>query len=109
MSRGKVKQLVIPESLVPNILKFVHDVPTSSHPGKDKTYKQAKLKCYWPQMRKNIYDYVDNCLICAKAKGHTGTPAPMLEYPIPDHPWGRVHLDTLGLQWQAFLIYVTLY
>ena len=44
MSRGKVKQLVIPESLVSNILKFIHDVPTSSHPGKDKTYKQAKLK-----------------------------------------------------------------
>ena len=44
MSRGKVKQLVFPESFVSNILKFVHDVPTSSHPGKDKTYKQAKLK-----------------------------------------------------------------
>ena len=48
-------------------------------------------------MRKNIYDYVHDCLICAETKGHTGTPAPMLEYPIPDHPLERVHLDTLEL------------
>ncbi len=44
VSRGKVKQLVIPRELVPNVLNFIHDCATSSHLGKEKTYKQAQLK-----------------------------------------------------------------
>ena len=96
-SRGKVRQLVIPHSLTQTVLKHLHDTPTSAHPGKDKTYKQAKLKYFWTHMRKTIFDYVDQCLICAETKGNTGAPAPLLSYPIPDRPWGRVHLDTLEL------------
>ncbi len=72
-SSGKVKQLVITESLVPNVLKFLHDVPTSSHPGKDKTYKQVKPKYYWPLMNmwKNLsMNMWKNCLICADTQAH---------------------------------------
>ncbi len=48
-------------------------------------------------MRKEIFDYVNQCLVSAETKGNTGAPAPLLAYPIPDRPWGRVHLDTLEL------------
>ena len=96
-SRGKVKQLVIPHPLTQTVIKHLYDTPTSAHPGKDKTYQQAKLKYFWIQMRKEIFDYVDQCLTCAETKGNTGSPAPLLAYPIPDRPWGRVHLDTLEL------------
>ncbi len=44
VSRGKVKQLVIPKELVPNVLHFIHDCATSSHPGKEKADRQAQLK-----------------------------------------------------------------
>ncbi len=30
-------------------------------------------------------------------KGHTRTPAPMLNYPVPKKTWERIHLDTLEL------------
>ncbi len=43
VSRGKVKRLVITKELVPNVLNFIHDCATSSHPGKEKAYKQALL------------------------------------------------------------------
>ncbi len=43
-SRGKVRQLVLSSSLIPTVMKHLHDTPTNAHPGKDKTYKQAKLK-----------------------------------------------------------------
>ncbi len=42
--RGKVKQLVISRELVPSVLNFNHDCATSSHPGKEKAYKQTQLK-----------------------------------------------------------------
>ncbi len=97
MSRRKVKQLVIPKTIVSYVLKIVHDSAHSSHPGKDKTYKQAQLKYYWPCMRKDIYTYVDNCHTCARIKGNTLSPAAMLTYPVPRKPWQRVHIDTLEL------------
>ncbi len=84
VSRGKVKQLVISRELLPNVLNFLLDCATSSHPGKEKSYKQAQLKCYWTDMRKQIYNHIDNCNVCAKTKGHTRAPAPMLNYPIPE-------------------------
>ena len=51
MSRGKIKQLVIPSTFVSEILKLIHDSAHSSHPGKEKTYKQAQLKYFWLNMR----------------------------------------------------------
>ncbi len=92
-----MKQLVIPKELVPNVLHFIHDCATSSHPGKEKAYRQAQLKYYWIDMRKQTYNNIDNCNICAETKGHTRTPAPMLNYPIPEKPWDRIQLDTLEL------------
>ena len=97
LSREKVKQLVIPQKFVPEILKLLHDSSVSSHPGKDKTYKQAQLKYFWINMRKDIYHYVDNCQQCAEIKGSVRSPAPMLSYPIPSEPWERIHIDTLEL------------
>ncbi len=49
-------------------------------------------------MRKDIYDYVDNCQKCAETKDGTHSPAPMLSYPVPGGPWKRVHIDTLELR-----------
>ncbi len=49
-------------------------------------------------MRKQIYNHIDNCNICAEVKGHTHAPAPVLNYPIPEKKtWERIHLDTLIL------------
>lgn len=97
LSRKEIRQLVIPQKLIPEILKIIHDSSVSSHPGKDKTYKQAQMKYFWIHMRKDIYKYVDNCQKCAETKGSTRTPAPMLSYPIPSEPWERIHIDTLEL------------
>ncbi len=97
VSRGKVKQLVISRDLVVNVLNFIHDCAASSHPGKEKTYKQAQLKYYWTDMRKQIHNHIDNCNICAETKGHTRALTPMLNRPLPEKPWERIHLDTLEL------------
>ncbi len=80
LSREEVRQLVIPHSVVPDVIKILHDSAPSSHPGKDKTHKQVQIKYFWPHMRKNIYTHVDNCQTCAEIKGNTQSPAPVLTY-----------------------------
>ncbi len=96
--REKAKQVIIPETLVSEILlQFIHNSPSSSHPGKEKSYNQPQLKCFWISMRKDIFTHVDNCQICAETKSNTRSPPPMLTYPIPQKPWERIHIDTLEL------------
>ena len=97
VSREACLQLVIPQKFIKHVIELNHDSSTSSHPGKEKTYRQIQLKYFWPGMRSDIYSYVENCQICETIKGRTQAPAPMLSYPIPDKPWKRVHLDTLEL------------
>ncbi len=97
MSRKRVKQLVVPQKLVPEILKIIHASPEFSLPGKEKTYKQTQIKYYWIHMKKDIYNYVDNCQKCAETKGSKRSSSPMLNYPVPDGPWKRVNIDTLEL------------
>ncbi len=47
--------------------------------------------------RHSLKTIVNNCNICAEVKGHTRQPAPMLNYPIPEKRWERIHFDILGL------------
>lgn len=98
LPQKEVKQLVVLQKLVPEILKILHDSPESSYPLKEKTFdNQAQMKYFWIHMSKDIYDYVDNGQKCAETKGSTRAPAPMLNYPVPDGPWKRVHIGTLDL------------
>ncbi len=78
-----VEQYVIPETCIPVVLKLIHDVPTSGHPGRDRTLAAARRVYYWPTMRVDIDRYVAQYISCAKHKGTTKDPAPMLQYPPP--------------------------
>ena len=92
----EVQQIVIPESLVPTVLRLVHDTPQAGHPGRDKTLAMARLKYYWPKMRLDITTHVSQCVSCAQHKGHTNT-APILEYPTPAGPFETVAIDLMQL------------
>ncbi len=57
-----IEQFVIPEKLVPTVLRFVHDVPISGHPGRDKTLAIARKRCYWPTLRIDVESHVTHVL-----------------------------------------------
>ena len=90
-------QWIIPESLVPTVLKLIHDQPAAGHPGRDRTLAAARRAYFWPRMRVDVEEYVGRCVSCAKHKGVPSGPAPMLEYPPPTQPWDVVSIDLLQL------------
>lgn len=92
----RVTQLVIPTSLIPNLLTLMHDTPQAGHPGVDRCYKQTRLRFYWPCMNRDIGKYVNECTVCHQHKGSTQAPLPVLQFPTPTHPWERVSMDLLG-------------
>ncbi len=38
-----IEQFVVPEKLVPTVLRLIHDLPISGHPGRDKTWASAHV------------------------------------------------------------------
>ena len=90
-------QWVIPEVFVPSLLKLLHDHPMAGHPGRDKTLAAVRRAYYWPRMRADVEEYVARCVSCAKHKGVPSGPAPILQYPPPEHPWDVVAVDLLQL------------
>ncbi|GFV07802.1 transposon Ty3-I Gag-Pol polyprotein [Trichonephila clavipes] len=51
-------RVYIPRSLREAIMKEFHDLPLAGHLGKRKTYLKLQDTCYFPYMRKYIFEYV---------------------------------------------------
>ncbi len=49
-----IEQFVIPEKLVPTVLRLAHYVPISGHPGRDKALAVVQKSYYWPTLRIDV-------------------------------------------------------
>ena len=92
----RVWQLVVPTSLVSELLALVHDSPQAGHPASDRCYTQVRMMYFWPRMQSMIKDYVTRCQVCNVHRGNTAAPQEVLRYPTPSYPWERVSMDILG-------------
>ncbi len=90
-----IEQFVIPEKLVPTVLRLVRDVPISGHPDRDKTLAIARERYYWPTLRIDVELHVAQCITCAQHKEVVKGPAPILQYPLPGAPWDVASIDLL--------------
>ncbi|GFY09954.1 retrovirus-related Pol polyprotein from transposon 17.6 [Trichonephila clavipes] len=59
-------RVYIPGSLRKDIMKEFHDLPLAGHLGKRKTNLKLRDTCYFPFMRKYIFEYVSTCDRCQK-------------------------------------------
>ncbi len=76
LSKKKRFQYVLPGSLMNKALSGIHDL--AGHQGQDRTLSLARQRFYWPDMEKNIKDYVKCCQRCVFAK----TPEPAARAPL---------------------------
>ena len=83
--------------MVPTILHRIHSSPHAGHPGKNRTLLQARMNYYWPTMRLDIINYVNNCHSCAENYGSVTRPVPIKSYPVPTEPWETLAIDLLQL------------
>ena len=62
--KGKQPKLVVPQSLMQDVIAENHNPIFVSHPGSKRTFELISLKYWWPKMRQNIEKYVrsfDKC------------------------------------------------
>ncbi|GFU98630.1 retrovirus-related Pol polyprotein from transposon 297 [Trichonephila clavipes] len=89
-------RVYIPSSLRKDIMKEFHDLPLARHLGKRKTYLKLRDTCYFPFMRKYIFEYVSTCDRCQKFNYKNALPAGRLMPIVSKYPNEIVTLDLLG-------------
>lgn len=85
------------ESQIPTILKENHNSASSGHNGIVRMYKRIKSKYMWPNMKKQITDYVNNCKSCQVNKTvRRKNKSPMIITTTSTTSFERVAMDIVG-------------
>jgi len=87
---------VIPatSSLTQLILNEYHDNTIGGHSGVAKIVERICYNFYWPNMQKEIKNYVQSCIVCQKAKSENKLPTGLLQpLPIPSQVWEAICID----------------
>lgn len=89
--------VVVPESLVQEILKGVHDSPFEGHLGVTKTIERIRERFYWPGMRESIESYTRECSVCTQGKNSPNVnKAPQCSIEVGE-PFTFWAMDFMGL------------
>ncbi|XP_058869672.1 uncharacterized protein LOC131720990 [Acipenser ruthenus] len=91
-----VKQLMVPPSCRPEVMRLAHDVPFAGHLGVDKTRDRILTRFYWAGLYTEVAKYVATCPECQRVAPGRMRPAPLVPLPIVSTPFERVAMDIVG-------------
>lgn len=86
-------RLYVPKQLQSLVLKQYHD--SNGHMGVDKTHQTAKQRYFWPNMYKEIHQYVNKCAVC-QTRNLQAIKPPVQETDIPPYAFAKVSMDISG-------------
>jgi hypothetical protein len=89
-------QLVVPKSLVQDVIRANHDPPYIAHPGIKRTHDVIALNYWWPGMRRSIDEFVGKCDFCQKRKEDRQFTAPLGTPELPKGPFQITSMDITG-------------
>lgn len=76
------------------ILRECHDIPIAGHLGRDKTLTNITSSFFWPQIRRDVAQYVQQCQVCQQSKATNQKPFGLHRpLDIPTRRWEQVHMD----------------
>ncbi|MCO5575828.1 hypothetical protein L7F22_029633 [Adiantum nelumboides] len=86
--------LCVTKSLREKVMYESHAPPYAGHRGIQATMNAIETYFFWPTMKKNIQEYVSQCIICQKVKFDRGKQPGLLQpLPILDSPWESIAMD----------------
>ena len=86
-------RLYVPEQLRERVVKQYHD--DNGHMGIDKLFDSIRQKYFWPNLYKQLYEYISMCTTC-QARSTRKTKPPLQETEIPPYPFAKIRLDLSG-------------
>ena len=92
----KGNQLCLPKaSMMMSLIQEKHNGSLSGHFGKDKTLELVQRLYHWPKLVKDVTKYVEQCVVCMKAKGGMSNVGLYQPLPVPNKPWECVSMDLI--------------
>ncbi|MCI02057.1 transposon TF2-1 polyprotein, partial [Trifolium medium] len=89
-------KLVVPNNtdIIKQILTEFHTSHIGGHAGITRTIARIQAQFHWKNMRQDIKEYVQHCVVCQQAKVSNSVPAGLLQpLPIPNQVWDDVAMD----------------
>ena len=76
------------------VLETCHDSPLAGHFGISKTMQLITRTYWWPQIRKDVRNFIRSCDICFRSKIPLHLPYGKLQpLPIPKYAWQSISMD----------------
>lgn len=92
-------KLIVPSQQRNKILHLLHE----GHFGVEKTRLAARNLFYWPNMSKEIENFILQCETCERFR-RKNQKEPLTSYPLPERPWERISADILEYGNRPFLV-----
>ena len=86
----------MPESILSQVLRAVHNDPSSGHLCASKTLEKVRGRFYWHSMREDVEMHVRKCVPCAEVNDPPKPPKATLINVKAGHPQQRVGIDIVG-------------
>ncbi|KAK3535713.1 hypothetical protein QTP70_020568, partial [Hemibagrus guttatus] len=88
------RRLFVPSQFRAQVMRWVHEAPSSGHPGTRRSAQLVSRRFWWPSLGSDVEDFVRQCATCAQARTSRQRPEGLLE-PLPIPPWSHLSVDFL--------------
>ena len=87
-------RLYVPSHMTHLVIRQYHD--DNGHPGCQRLFHTIKQKYYWPNMFKELHQYVNQCVMC-QTRNLTAIRSPTSpEVVVPPYPFSVMSIDVCG-------------
>ena len=88
-------RLCVPAGSVKDeLLSEAHNSPFAIHPGSTKMYQDLKRHYWWPNMKREVAEFVSKCFVCQQVKAPRQKQAGLLQpLSVPEWKWENVSMD----------------
>ncbi len=91
---GPEVKTYVPTALRLSLLDSLHYSPGSGHPGSDRTLSLLQHRYWWPNIARDVFQFVRSCSVCATSKKTHHLPhGKLVPLPIPRRPWFHIGVD----------------
>jgi hypothetical protein len=94
------RQIYLPEdkTLKDEVLREAHESRFTTHPGSTKMYRDLKKYNWWPNMKREISEFMSNCGIYQVKIEHQRPAGELQSLSIPKWKWEDISMDfVMGL------------